>query len=90
MNKSGGSLGGKNTPRPGSGARSSRALPTIFKNFKSLQRMDRKIGKLDARVKSASTCFFMTSGQYQKLLKQRSNADMKRKELRIKRKEYVK
>lgn len=70
------SLGGQNSYRRVSGARSSRALSTIFKQ---LQKIDRKISKLDHSIR-------LCPWSKGKLKRQREILDAKRKEIRHKRK----
>jgi len=76
--KSRGSLGGQNSPGRGSGARSSRALSTMFKQ---LRKLDRLIGWLDRDPR-----VLMPSKWY---AARRIALDQKRKEIRLKRKGYT-
>ena len=81
------SLGGQNSHGIVSGARSSRALSTIFKK---LRKCDREIQTLDGYI------FFETMGgrfatkRSVKLKTQRKAWDEKRRELRNERKRYTK
>lgn len=73
------SLGGKNSLGRQSGARSSRASSTIFKQ---LRKADRRIAELDRWIKRE-----WDYKRVEKLTEQRANWDIKRRELRILRKE---
>lgn len=74
------SLGGQNSNRRISGARSSRALSTIFQK---LRKLDSRITKLDQQI---SGWFIVNSEN--SLIKKRKELDMKRKQLRLQRKGY--
>ena len=80
------SLGGKNNHGRMSGARSSRASSTIFKK---LQRLDREITKLQNRINPLGAYGFgFGKHRNKKLEEQIKKLDMKRKEVRLERKEY--
>ena len=78
------SLGGKNNPRRGSGARSSRASSTIFYKLREL---DKKI-----RIKDIQIQMWINMGSskssIKKLQQQRIVLDEKRRQTRLKRKKY--
>lgn len=87
------SLGGQNSPRRGSGARSSRASSILFKKLRDL---DRKIGKLDEyfcfKVHRSSSFSKRWREAYPippKLQAQRDKLDQKRKEVRALRKRFI-
>ncbi len=84
-NQSRGSLGGQNSDRRISSARSSRALST---NFKKLRELDRKISEIDNNWKPYfdAGCHFYIP---EKIRNRRIRLDNKRKEIRLKRKGYT-
>ena len=73
------SLGGKNTPARGRGARSSRASSTIYKK---LQKLDRRISKF----KLECDLRFMSRSQARKNYEKLIELDEERKRLRYERK----
>ena len=84
MTESRDSLGGKNNPGHRSGARSSRALSTIFYKLRTL---DRKISGLDIFLMNFYS-EIMHKREYLKKKKQRLLLDEKRKSIRVQRKLY--
>lgn len=88
------SLGGQNSPRRRSGARSSRALSTIFKK---LQKLDRQIAELDSHWMVSLEQRLIAGGyalskdsnkRYWNNRDKRSKLDHQRKELRAQRKAF--
>ena len=84
------SLGGKNGAARATGARSSRARSTMFKK---LQRLDRKISKLDYQLNRAGGQpylfrIFYPNLNYDKVRQKRAELDQKRRELRLQRKAH--
>jgi hypothetical protein len=74
------SLSGQNSQGRLSGARSSRALSTIFKK---LRKLDREIGAIDRQCPKWLRQFDP------KVISRREKLDQKRIEIRLKRKEYT-
>ena len=83
-NQSRGSLGGQNSDRRISSARSSRALSTIFKKLREL---DRKISEIDNNWKVCCGIGWNFNTP-KEIIKKRSELDARRKEIRLKRKAY--
>ena len=82
------SLGGKNNHGRMSGARSSRASSTIFKK---LQKLDREITKLQNRINPfGAYSFDFGEHRNKKLEEQIKKLDLKRIEVRLERKKYIK
>ena len=82
------SLGGKNNHGRMSGARSSRASST---NFKKLQKLDREISRLQNRINPFGAYIFdFGKPRNKKLEEQIKKLDLKRKEVRLERKKYIK
>ena len=92
------SLGGKNGAARATGARSSRARSTMFKK---LQRLDRKISKLDRMINYGSHSFpewknyrkeLFNLGypnlNYDKTRQKRAELDQKRRDIRLQRKAH--
>lgn len=78
------SLGGQNSHRRMSGARSSRASSTIFYNLRSL---DRKIGLIDLQFSPYKEWKIAIPAYLSNLIKRREKLDEKRKNIREKRKQ---
>lgn len=76
------SLGGKNGHRGVAGARSSRALSTIFKR---LRKLDKEIGRIDRMLHGWRRFCFK---QVERLSARRKKLDEKRKEVRWARKQF--
>jgi len=83
------SLGGQNSHRRMSGARSSRALSTIFKRLRAT---DRQISKLDKQLTNAAygLILYCKAGEVEKLRRKRESWDDRRRELRNLRKSFGK
>lgn len=80
------SLGGKNNHGRMSGARSSRASST---NFKELQKLDREITRLQNTINPFEAYSFdFGKHRNKKLEEQIKKLDIKRKEVRLERKKY--
>ena len=77
------SLGGQNIKRGLSGARSSRALCTIFKRLRAA---DRRIAELDQEIDLLTCHGRFTSKRADKLKRLRSAWDLKRRTIREQRK----
>ena len=78
------SLGGQNSHRRVSGARSSRALSTIFRK---LRKFDREIASIDFRIKVYGKEWLIEFDK--KTLKRRAELDEKRRKVRLLRKGYT-
>ena len=77
------SLGGQNSHRRMSGARSSRASSTIFHR---LRKLDRAIGLIDLELSIYKKWSFGIPSYFLKILKRREKLDEKRKLIRQQRK----
>lgn len=79
--KTRGSLGGQNTVGRHTGARSSRALSTLFKKLRAL---DRRIGELDRWIRVST----LTGINHRRNLAERERLDSSRKDIRTQRKQH--
>lgn len=81
-----GSLGGQNSHRRVSGARSSRALSTLFRQLRTC---DRKVAELDKRLGFVTGGHRFWNAEATAIRKRLEHWEEKRKATRLKRKGYI-